>query len=204
MDDGTASPDSGELTLFAVESEPTIVTTVVEETVLREWGRSYNLHGPKPPTYRKVRRLVAIVAFEQWCPLCESYVSTDIVKKTPNGGGGCRPCVNRRALAAQSDERREMMRWRANVRRVEAMGIVSEIDADEWLTLVGGWSQCSAPDCGGPFEIVDHKLSLVAGGRHHASNLQPLCKPHHFEKSRVERQADASSLWERPVPGGVG
>jgi 5-methylcytosine-specific restriction endonuclease McrA len=69
-------------------------------------------------------------------------------------------------------------------KRVEAMGAVWELKPGEWPALLrklGRKCLC----CGSTKDITkDHVIPLIEGGRHHISNLQPLCRSCNSRKGR--------------------
>lgn len=188
--------DDSDLRLFDPPADDEPIVTVTGEAVLRTWGRTHNHLGPKPATFRRVRRTVVEEVTERYCSACDRYLSLDLWKSA--NADRCRECLSARWKAESSDpQRRERMRWAAHRQRAAKVGAPHDITVEEWLILVGSWESCAAPECDGPFERVDHIVSFTAGGANTATNLQPLCRRHHAEKTRAERAADASRVWDQ-------
>lgn len=83
-------------------------------------------------------------------------------------------------------------RWRENNRdsikaksrkRKQNIDLINEIAPGQWDALVkiyGG--KCLFPGCHEKSVTQDHVIPVSKGGRHHVSNLQPLCNAHNASK----------------------
>ena len=68
--------------------------------------------------------------------------------------------------------------------RVEAMGVVWELKLGDWPKLLAKYGKACLK-CGSKKDITkDHVIPLIDGGRHHVSNLQPLCRSCNSSKGR--------------------
>lgn len=84
--------------------------------------------------------------------------------------------------AAQIEKRRPLTR--------------APVQLDERKTIPNAWKEaargrsngvCAYPECEVSSGLeYDHILALGLGGKHRAENIQPLCGPHHLQKTRLD------------------
>lgn len=61
-------------------------------------------------------------------------------------------------------------------RRKLKLSTINELSPGEWESVVAECrNRCIVPECGNSPVTMDHVVPLSKGGRHHTSNLQPLC-----------------------------
>jgi 5-methylcytosine-specific restriction endonuclease McrA len=67
--------------------------------------------------------------------------------------------------------------------RARKAGVINEVLPGEWEAVVEKCNnQCIVPGCGASPVTMDHVVAISKGGRHHISNLQPLCLHHNDSK----------------------
>lgn len=67
--------------------------------------------------------------------------------------------------------------------RSQKIGVIDELLPGEWKAMVEECgNRCIVPGCGVSPVTMDHVVPLSKGGRHHISNLQPLCSYHNGSK----------------------
>lgn len=76
-------------------------------------------------------------------------------------------------------ENRDRIRFHNNKRKLlERVEVPDELGFGEWEAMVEACgNQCIVPDCKASPVTKDHIIPLSKGGRHHISNIQPLCGP---------------------------
>lgn len=93
-----------------------------------------------------------------------------------------RKATKRESYGRNSQKYKERSRLRkAKIRAID------ELLPGEWETMVGQCgNRCIVPGCGASPVTQDHVIPLSKGGRHHISNLQPLCGPCNGSKGSEE------------------
>lgn len=160
------------MSALEIPDDPPAVT----EVVLGHWGRSHNAQGRKPPTFRLIERRILVE--QRCCSGCQEYRDIDDFVPSRARCRTCRSEQNRAQNAGQ--ERRDRMRWRASRQHARKRGAAPEVTFAEWVALIEQHGRrCSMPGCERPYEHMDHIEALAHGGRHHVSNLRPLCADCH-------------------------
>jgi len=132
--------------------------------------------------------------FTGLCRKCNRHIVKDFYKKNPDKKGIIRRRVNKRSYDKNIESRRKAKSayGKANPekrkswakKRIESMGIAWELKPGEWPRLLAKYDgKCLK--CGTKRNITkDHVVPLIKGGRHHISNLQPLCRSCNSSKGR--------------------
>lgn len=123
----------------------------------------------------------------EWlCKKCRAVVVKQYYKDNPEKRGVVRRRVNKRSYNKNIVKRRaaKSAYGKANPekrkswakRRMEALGVAWELKPGEWPALLRKYGK-KCLKCGSVKDITkDHIVPLIKGGRHHISNLQPLCR----------------------------
>jgi len=164
------------------------VVSVVEETLATR-GRSHNSAGPKPPTWKRVKRTTVEELTLRYCSRCGEYKPPEAFRRGKHFS--CKDCL--RGAADQSVLRIWKSRWRSAALNARRRGIVPHVTWDEWRTLIEQHdATCSTPGCGRPYEVITHRTPFNLGGEHALRNLIVHCQPcnyAHVALTRRERWA---------------
>lgn len=163
-------------------------------------------HAGKARPWRRATQILEGVPHYR-CGRCEGFFPRSLFHKSNRTSLGiksdCKPCHAATALAtrdpvlARASKRQSEATRRA--RKAGAEGCVTTADWDHLLSILGANCLC----CGSPDLLTqDHVVPLAHGGRHHPTNLQPLCRPCNERKqARVrdyrtdEQRRAVSEFW---------
>lgn len=167
--------------------------------------RVAHLGKPAPWKHRQSKEIDGTMHYR--CGHCGGFFPIEGFHRSKRNSLGiksdCKSCHSAISIASRDPETtRAAGRRNESARRARKAGSEGVVTAADWrrvLSILGERCLC----CGSEEQPTqDHIIPLSKGGRHHPTNLQPLCRPCNerkqarvFDYRTAEQRAEVESIW---------
>jgi 5-methylcytosine-specific restriction endonuclease McrA len=167
--------------------------------------RAAHIGKPAPWKHRPSKEVDGILLYR--CGRCGEFLPKDCFHKSKRSSLGIKseskPCHSAVSIATRDPETtRAAGRRNEATRRARKAGADGRVTAADWrlvLSILGERCLCCGSEA---MPTQDHIVPLSKGGRHHPTNLQPLCRICNERKQArahdyrtPEQRAAVESLW---------